>query len=116
MRYNLATAEGQQARLDVMNGESFEVAPDCTPLDFMLAIMRDSAQPMKRRTRMAVAAAPFVHPKLEARANFNIDEASLKARLFLARKRRRLQNKIRTERGVVGNKCVDVRFHRSTYC
>lgn len=34
-----------------------------TPLDFMLAVMNDEEQDMSLRSRMAIAAAPFVHPK-----------------------------------------------------
>lgn len=34
-----------------------------TPLEFMLAIMRDEEQPLRNRVAMAVAAAPYVHPK-----------------------------------------------------
>ena len=36
---------------------------DMTPLDFMLATMRDEAQDMRLRTAMAQAAAPYVHAK-----------------------------------------------------
>ena len=34
------------------------------PLGFMLKIMNDEAAPAERRDRMAVAAAPYVHPKI----------------------------------------------------
>lgn len=34
-----------------------------TPLEYMLAVMRDETQDTDRRLRMACAAAPFVHPK-----------------------------------------------------
>ena len=34
-----------------------------TPLDFMLATMRDEGQDIKLRTAMAQAAAPYVHAK-----------------------------------------------------
>src|SRR5262252_2295618 len=34
------------------------------PLDYMLAIMRDESQPMKRGMEMAIACAPYFHPKL----------------------------------------------------
>src|SRR6266576_6848200 len=39
-----------------------------TPLEFMLAGMRDVNQPMQFRAEMAKAAAPYVHPKLAATA------------------------------------------------
>lgn len=35
-----------------------------TPLDYMLRVMRDSRASGDRRDKMAVAAAPYVHPKL----------------------------------------------------
>ena len=34
-----------------------------TPLEYMLAVMRDETQDPERRLRMAIAAAPFVHAK-----------------------------------------------------
>jgi len=34
-----------------------------SPLDFMLAVMRDEGQDIKLRTAMAQAAAPYVHSK-----------------------------------------------------
>jgi hypothetical protein len=34
------------------------------PLDHMLAVMRDPAADQKRRDAMAMAAAPYLHPKL----------------------------------------------------
>lgn len=37
-----------------------------TPLDYMLKVMRDDAADEKRRDAMAIAAAPFVHPRLAA--------------------------------------------------
>lgn len=35
-----------------------------TPLDYMLAVMRDPLQPAARRDDMAKAAAAYVHPRL----------------------------------------------------
>src|SRR5262249_14959637 len=37
-----------------------------TPLEYMLAVMRDADEPPERRDEMAKAAAPYVHPKLAA--------------------------------------------------
>jgi len=37
-----------------------------TPLEYMLAVMRDCDEPPERRDEMAKAAAPYVHPKLAA--------------------------------------------------
>jgi hypothetical protein len=36
------------------------------PLDYMLSVMRDSAADHKRRDAMAMAAAPYLHPRLTA--------------------------------------------------
>jgi hypothetical protein len=36
------------------------------PLDYMLQVMRDPAADLKRRDAMAMAAAPYLHPKLTA--------------------------------------------------
>jgi hypothetical protein len=47
-----------------LDGEGLEVPPGATPLDFLSAIYRDSGQPMHRRMKAAIEAAPFVHPKL----------------------------------------------------
>lgn len=41
-------------------------ASGLTPLDYMLAVMRDEQQPAARRDDMAKAVAPYVHPKLAA--------------------------------------------------
>jgi len=38
-------------------------SPDMTPLDYMLAVMRDERADEARRDKMAQAAAPFVHGK-----------------------------------------------------
>jgi hypothetical protein len=36
---------------------------EMSPLDFMLAVMRDEGQDLKLRTAMAQAAAPYIHAK-----------------------------------------------------
>jgi len=36
------------------------------PLDYMLSVMRDAAADCKRRDSMAMAAAPYLHPRLTA--------------------------------------------------
>ena len=40
------------------------VACNATPLDYMLAVMRDPDIEPARRDRMAIAAAPFCHPRV----------------------------------------------------
>jgi hypothetical protein len=37
-----------------------------TPLDYMLLVMRDPTADLKRRDAMAIAAAPYLHPKLSS--------------------------------------------------
>ena len=39
------------------------------PLEYMLAVMNDPDADPVRRDRMAIAAAPYVHPKVEERGN-----------------------------------------------
>ena len=41
-------------------------ASGLTPLDYMMAIMRDEQRPDEERFEAAKAAAPYVHPKLAA--------------------------------------------------
>jgi hypothetical protein len=36
------------------------------PLDYMLSVMRDPNADLKRRDAMAMAAAPYLHPKLSS--------------------------------------------------
>lgn len=49
-----------------------------TPLDHMLQVMRDEAQPEERRDKMAVSAAPYVHAKLAALAVTGKDGGAVK--------------------------------------
>ena len=42
------------------------VAAGITPLEYMLAVMRDKGADLSRRDEMAKAAAPFIHPRLSA--------------------------------------------------
>jgi hypothetical protein len=43
-------------------------AAGITPLEYMLGVLNDPAADSARRDRMAVAAAPFVHPRAEVMA------------------------------------------------
>jgi hypothetical protein len=46
------------------------------PLDYMLSVMRDTAADSKRRDAMAMAATPYLHPRLTAiDAKLNPDAA-----------------------------------------
>jgi hypothetical protein len=51
---NKATAEARKAAL----------ASGISPLDFMLSVMRDETADVRRRDAMAMAAAPYLHPRL----------------------------------------------------
>jgi hypothetical protein len=53
---NHATAEARAAA----------EATGILPLDYMLSVMRDPNTEPKRRDSMAIAAAPYLHPKLSA--------------------------------------------------
>jgi hypothetical protein len=53
---NRATAEARAAA----------EATGILPLDYMLSVMRDANADPKRRDAMAIAAAPYLHPKLSA--------------------------------------------------
>ncbi len=42
------------------------LASGITPLDYLLAVMRDEGMPVESRMDAARAAAPYVHPRLSA--------------------------------------------------
>jgi len=51
-----------------------------TPLEYMLAVLRDRTVDPERRDRMAAAAAPYIHPRLsnvEAKIDVTGHEAAL---------------------------------------
>jgi len=50
------------------DGEGLEVSADATPIDFLCAIFRDARQPMHRRMKAAIEAAPYCHATLKAMA------------------------------------------------
>lgn len=51
-------------------------AAGLSPLDFMLSVMNDEGEDMKLRAQMAVSAAPYVHPKIEATAKGKKERAA----------------------------------------
>ena len=53
---------------------------DVTPLEYMLAVMNDAAADDARRDRMAIAAAPYAHPRADAKAPGKKDQATEAAR------------------------------------
>jgi hypothetical protein len=59
---NKTTLLKEQARTEIIEAASNEGE---TPLEYMLRVMRTSDD-SKRKDAMAIAAAPFVHPKLAA--------------------------------------------------
>ena len=54
----VAKAKQQAVKAAVAGGE--------TPLDYMLRVMRNKKADQRRRDAMAVAAAPYVHPRLQS--------------------------------------------------
>jgi hypothetical protein len=52
----------------VEDGEGLEVGAEASPVDFLCAIFRDAKQPMHRRLKAAIEAAPYCHPTLKAHA------------------------------------------------
>ena len=42
------------------------IAEGVTPLEYMFAVMRDEQADIHRRDEMAKAAAPYIHPRLQA--------------------------------------------------
>jgi hypothetical protein len=48
--------------------EGVEVPADATPIDFLQAVYRDRRQPMHRRLKAAIEAAPYAHAQLKATA------------------------------------------------
>jgi hypothetical protein len=55
-----------------------------TPLEYMLAVMRDPNVDPDRRDRMATAAAPYIHPRLAA-VEADVGIRSKGVRIFLER-------------------------------
>lgn len=49
------------------------------PLEHMLGVMNDAAQSPERRDRMAVAAAPYVHPKVGEQGKKALKDESARA-------------------------------------
>jgi hypothetical protein len=56
--------------------------PNRSPLDFMLALMRDPQVPLDDRIYLAATATPFVHARPEARRGRRIDPLDLRDRLI----------------------------------
>jgi hypothetical protein len=54
-----------------------------TPLDYMLSVLRDPNAGPERRDRMAIAAAPYIHPRLNSvQHNSNANALPLKRPIF----------------------------------
>jgi len=72
------------------------------PLDFMLKVLNDPTQPLERRDRMAVHAAPYLHPRLTAaatpRATFEMSSEELTSLLYRELEHARDQGDLKTVR------------------
>jgi len=64
---NRATAEARAAA----------EATGVTPLNYMLSVMRDANADLRRRDAMAIAAAPYVHPKVSPVEAAKVEQPSL---------------------------------------
>lgn len=51
-----------------LQSDEVAVGDNASPLDFLTAVYRDPRQPISRRMRAAIEAAPYYHPKLSATA------------------------------------------------
>jgi len=79
--------KGAKTKARQVHGED-RVAPDIlqaakksgmSPLDYMLAVMRSEDADPSRRDRMAVAAAPFCHPRISDNRFGKKDQAKIDA-------------------------------------
>ena len=56
--------DGQGSRLSKQIRHRLSLTTGSTPLEFLLFIMQDTGEEVDRRMQAAIAAAPYVHPKL----------------------------------------------------
>jgi hypothetical protein len=61
---NRVTGPAARARRVVAEAISGSVLADVSPLEYMLAVLRDPTVDERRRDTMAMAAAPYIHAKL----------------------------------------------------
>lgn len=54
------------------------IGRDISPLEYMLEVMRDPTADKERRDRMAIAAAPYCHPRLQTMTVTGADGGALK--------------------------------------
>jgi hypothetical protein len=59
--------------------------PKATPLDLLLAVIRNSRLPLHTRLRAAGIAAPFIHPKLSVVASVTTEDMALRLERAKAR-------------------------------
>jgi hypothetical protein len=78
------TPRKRAAKSPVVSGDAPQ-APDETPVDYMLRVMRDPKADKKRRDVMAKSATPYVHRKPAPKKKRERSDASLKKRLESAR-------------------------------
>jgi hypothetical protein len=65
------SVEAVLRRIEDQQQDSIAVSASANPLDFLMAIYRDPQQPMNRRLRAAIEAAPYMHPKLAVTASIH---------------------------------------------
>lgn len=68
-----------------LQSDEVTVGDNASPLDFLTAIYRDSRQPISRRLRAAIEAAPYFHPKLSATAVLRGDDFAARLERAIAR-------------------------------
>jgi hypothetical protein len=76
------------------------------PLDYMLSVMRDPNADAKRRDAMAMAAAPYLHPKMspvEAKANEPERSEPTEIRVRFVRPRPRPEDDENSDAGLAGS-------------
>lgn len=63
-----ANAGRPKFSINRLSAEAVEKAKESgeMPVEYMLRVMRDMAEPHTRRDGMAIAAAPYLHPKIAA--------------------------------------------------
>jgi phage terminase small subunit len=67
-----------KSKKDVEIGVKNGVQENLTPLEYMLKIMNDPGQDIERRMKMAISAAPYVHPRATEKGKKEVAEERAK--------------------------------------